>query len=719
MKKIIAILLIFCLTLSLAACSSKGISQSRDDTPSYEGEVVGRDLTGEGGARLFTAKTVPLPDPGVKAKMAVRAGDEVFIYAQDDSGENYFYLMGMNSTLSKVELSLYNAVVAMDGESDGTVTLLAQVYDGSYQMEQVNGTEERMVTLPFLSELKDTVNSEEGDRVDKLVVTPQGYLFETSSKVFCCDASGNFIREYGDYMGYFELIKNESEIVLVVGENGGMTFNVLGPDFEIASTYTVPLDLSQISAGSRNGHVFASNGGILYDVDFTTGERIGYSNEYASGETRNFIYLSDDIYFGFHDGECMYYSADGEEGKNVTTLTLATYSSDWALEDMLEAVRKFNGLSSEYRIEIVNYATYDEAETTGAGLQRLNADIISGNTPDIYDLSVLPYRKFSEQGLLEDLYPYFDASSSVKREDLTTSVLDALEYNGALYNLVPAFTVTMMFGPASLASPDTWSVEAFLELANSTDLNLFGPEVTKAKYLRYLLTFTGDTYIDMENASCNLVESTFPAMLAVALKLPDDKSGLDESDGWGLVFTGQQMFQICTGPTPLYLCWADAAYSGNSVLLGFPSRGNGIALCPEINLGMSAQSAYKDGIWSFFEYLLSSSFQDHPPTDTLPVQTEALHAKLERHVEHLNELNNGTGWVDNKLYKMPLDPSAVSLEMALDVINKIDCLDYVDNTLYELILREATPFFQGGITAQQAAENMQSKVSLYLSEQYC
>ena len=122
MKKIIAILLIFCLTLSLAACSSKGISQSRDDSPSYEGEVVGRDLTGEGGARLFTARTVPLPDPGVKAKMAVRAGDEVFIYAQDDSGENYFYLMGMNSTLSKVELSLYNAVIAMDGESDGTVT---------------------------------------------------------------------------------------------------------------------------------------------------------------------------------------------------------------------------------------------------------------------------------------------------------------------------------------------------------------------------------------------------------------------------------------------------------------------------------------------------------------------------------------------------------------------------------------------------------------------
>ena len=68
---------------------------------------------------------------------------------------------------------------------------------------------------------------------------------------------------------------------------------------------------------------------------------------------------------------------------------------------------------------------------------------------------------------------------------------------------------------------------------------------------------------------------------------------------------------------------------------------------------------------------------------------------------------------------MPYGPVTPALkEEALDIIGRIDCVDSCDDALYELVLREATPFFQGGLTAEQAAENIQSKVSIYLSEHY-
>ena len=710
MKKIIAMLLILCLALSLAACSAK------EKSPSYEGEVVGRDLSGYGGARLFSSKTLSLPDPGVTAKSAVKAGEDVFIYAQDDSGDNYFYLMGMNSTLSKADLFLRNEVVAMDGGPDGTVYLLSQAYDGSYGLEQVNGMVEKVITLPFLSELGDAVNG--------IAVTPQGYLFKTNSKLLCCDTSGNFIREYGDYMGYFELIKNGTEIVLVVRENGGTSFNVLGSDFEIESTYTVPQELSLISAGPGAGHVFTSNGGIIYDVDFTTGERTGYSNEYASGEARNFIYLSDDSYFGLINGECMYYLVDSGEGKNVTSLTLATYSSDYALKDMLEVVRKFNGLSPEYRIDVVNYATYDDGETSDAGLLRLNVDILSGNTPDIYDLSCLDVLSLSNKGLLEDLKPWFEGSEEVRLDQLTESVVRALTYKGALYSLVPAYRVTTMYGSSTLTNPDTWSVETFLDLANSATQSLFGPALTKADYLRLLLTLTGGAYIDLENARCDFVNSSFPAMLALADKVPADRMDAD-CDDYGWIFTGQQLFFVWTGGTLRELCSARAAYSGNLAVLGFPSQGSGTALRPEQQLGMSSASENKEGVWSFFEYLLSDSVQSGLPSKVLPVKQAVLDAKMDEDFSHVGEiirtgeLKNVMGFADGQIYSIPYLPvTPEDRDAVLELIDRMDCVDICGDTLYELVLREATPFFQGGITAQQAAENIQSKVSLYLSEQY-
>lgn len=708
MKRAITFVLIICLALSFVACAS-----NKGPEDYVGGKTAGSDLTGSGGARVFTPQQISLSDAASRAMRAVKAGDRIFIYAQADNA-NCFYFMGTDSSITKADITLEDTVVSIAGDSAGNAYILSINAEEAYILTQINETmEPTSSTLSFLSELQDIVWD--------ITVTEYGYLVETFNNVLCYDLLGQYVGELGPFDGAFDLIKNESEVILVIPSDGNTTFSVLNQGFEIEETYKIPQSLSGIASGAQNGHVFASNSGIIYDVDFIEGRFLSYANSYASGEGTDFIYLTDDSYFSIVDGEPKLCSlADENESGEIKIITLATYAhEDYEIYDLLEAVRKFNETSSAYRIDIANYGMYDNGSERN-GLQRLYTDITAGNTPDIYDLSFLSYRSFYKNGLLEDLYPYFNSSGNISLNDLTSSVIQTLDYKGALYNFVPTYTIVTMYGPAAVADPNTWYPETFIEIADTASVNLFGQDVTKAEYLKYLLAFTGNEYIDIESASCNFVNSTFPAMLSVAAKLPDSYDGSNAaSDDWGLIFTGQQLFTIsATANIIAGLCFADGAYCGNAVTLGFPSDNNGIAMTPYMNLGMSANSNCKDGVWSFFEFLLSDEYQNSIEK-ILPLKETALKSRLEAWFKKASETSSITGFADNMPVVIPYGPISPELkDEALNMLGRIDCVNYCDNELYELVLREAEPFFAGGITAEQAAENIQSKVNIYLSEQY-
>ncbi len=708
MKRTIAFIIILCLALSLAGCSA-----DREAERYTGGETAGSDLTGSGGARIFTPKTISLPELDSRAMQAVKAGDRAFLYAQADN-TSCFYFMGADSSVTRADIALENAVVSIDADAAGNAYVLSLDAEGAYVLTRIDPSMEFASTkLGFLSEVEDAVWD--------IAVTESGYLVETFNNVLCYDRAGQALGALGPFDGAFDLIKNESELLLVIPSDSNTAFHVLGQAFETTASYDITQRLLGTAPGAQDGHVFAKHAGIIYDIDYATGNAVGYANSYASGESGNFIYLSDDRYFSIENGEAKIYEVAADStGGEIRTLTLATYApDDYEIRELVEAVRRFNETSTAYRIDIANYGMYDNGNN-GNGLQRLYTDITAGNTPDIYDLSFLSYQSFYKKGLLEDLYPYFNSSNHVNLDDLTSSVIQALDHNGALYAFVPTYFVVTMFGPATVADPNNWRPETFVEIASTSAMDLFGQDVTKAEYLKYLLTFTGNEYVDIENASCNFVNSSFPAMLSIAARLPDSYDrGNASSDDWGRIFNGKQMFSICARADIIVgLCFADGAYCGNAVTLGFPSVNNGTAVSPYLNLGMSANSGSKDGVWSFFEYLLSDEYQSSL-RKSLPLKESILEARLDSLIEKTSGISRVMGFDENTLVEIPCSPpSSVQKEETHAILNRIDCVDYCDKELYDLVLREATPFFAGGISAEKAAENIQSKVKLYLAEQY-
>lgn len=670
------------------------------------------DMSYGGGARIFNANPIAMPGGEGRIIDAARAGDRLFICSEENN-KSCFYFMGADLNVTKADIALDSAVVSIDADSDENIYVLSMEQDGSYIITKLNPALVVSGTLIFPADMEEALWD--------MTVGPEGYYIETFNNVLCYDLSGKYTGELGPFQDAFDVIKNDTELILAVSGDDYTQFSILS-GFETGDTYKVSMALSGISAGPRAGHVFAVNSGIVWDLDFTSGNYTGYSNSYASGEVGSFMYLSPDAYLSVVNGELMYYTlARQGEGSEIQTLVLATYArEDYEISDLLNSVNLFNEANGDIKIDVVNYGIYDAGNAEGAGLQKLYNDISAGNAPDIYDLSLLPYRTFYDKALLENLYPYFESSGNIRAEDLTASVLKAMEYKGALYNLVPTYTIITMYGPGDVCDRENWNAGAFLQVADTADLSLFGPQVTRYEFLKYLLMFSGDEYINEEERSCSFTDSTFPAMLSVARSLPESYDGANAaSDDLGLVYTGRQMFILSTNANIVSsVHTADAVYGGNCVHLGFPSDNNGVMVNPYINLGMSANSAAKEGVWRFFEYLLSDEYQNGI-RKTIPVKNTALDARLDSLLSKYLEVHNVVVFADNNMIKVPLAPISEDVKTkAMDIIDSVDCVYYCNDGLYDLLVREAEPYFSGDLSVEKAAENIQSKVSIYLAEQY-
>ena len=119
-----------------------------------------------------------------------------------------------------------------------------------------------------------------------------------------------------------------------------------------------------------------------------------------------------------------------------SVLTLATFYLDFNIRS---TVVQFNRTSTTHRIRVTDYSEFNTDDDVQAGLTRLSTEIVSGNVPDILDVSNLPFTQYAAKGLLLDLYPLIDSDPVFDRSDFMESAFRATEINGGLYKIFPYF----------------------------------------------------------------------------------------------------------------------------------------------------------------------------------------------------------------------------------------------------------------------------------------
>ena len=425
-----------------------------------------------------------------------------------------------------------------------------------------------------------------------------------------------------------------------------------------------------------------------------------------------------------------------------TELTLGTLSTYY----VSDAVLRFNRSQSDVRIRLRDYSEFVSGEDYEAGITKLLTEILAGDMPDLLALDNLPYAQLAAKGLLEDLYPLIDADPDMERGDYFPNVLKSMEAGGGLYEVTPGFSIITALGASEIVG-DTpgWTYEDFTAALEKMPegCQAFGPYMSREMLFETLCTLNFGSLIDWDAGTCDFESERFLRLLDFCAQFPaESELVIDEgSSDMIRIAEGQQMLLFTD------LSWLEGAvynaqyFSGPSTYIGLPvDEGVGNFLSPSGGFAMSARCADKQAAWSFLRRFLLEDEQLRCSEDGpgLPLRREAFQRALDKCMEVKYRTDeNGNYLLDENGERIPAPKGGMRVSIGEDAVMEFELWAMMPEqadqimrivetaekpvdmnpTLFALVRDEAAPFFSGQKSAADVARLIQSKASLYLSEQ--
>ena len=521
---------------------------------------------------------------------------------------------------------------------------------------------------------------------------------------------------------------------------------------KLTDTYEIPQEAYNLIPGGGE-YDFCYTGGInFYGYDLEAGEEtkiLDWISCDVNNDQLNGTWIRPD---GTVIGVMNDYHDDRTVTSELVTLALVPYESvaqkthltmavQYLEYDTRAAVIDFNRRSDRVHIDIVDYSEYNTPEDYSAGLTKLTTEVLAGHMPDILSLEELPYVQLAAKGLLEDLYPYLDADKELSRDIFFDNILKALEVNGGLYQVSSGFTIVSAMGASSVVGdkPGWTYEELYAALEKMPEgCEIFGKGMTKEEVLQMCLYMSMDSFIDWGTGTCSFDSDDFIRMLEFCdrFALEFDYSNYDSAvDSDRARITAGQQLLMTTGVDFDEIKYSDFYFGGetNTTYIGFPTTdgSSGSALMFQAGMAMSSQCADKEAAWEFMRTFLTEAYQSkgyYMPTNRVEfdrqLEKEATpeyetdgegNYLLDENGERIEKSRGGMASSDGfsmSFYAL----SQEQVRKIREVVETTDKIVQFDIGVYEKIIEEARPYFNGQKTAQEVARLIQSKINLYVNE---
>ena len=358
----------------------------------------------------------------------------------------------------------------------------------------------------------------------------------------------------------------------------------------------------------------------------------------------------------------------------------------------LEAlVSEFNNSSERY-YALIHY--YDDSAP-------LITEMIAGNAPDVLEMTSVPMTLTGRNFV--DLLPYMEEDPEVQREDLVQSVLSALLVNDQLLAIPSSFYLQTLVGREEMVGARrNWTTEDLRAILNEKGdaYSAFPAWMTSKELMLWVANISLGQFVDWNNLDCDFTNDAFIALLEFCKEMPSEfNSDSYVSDYEEEVLLTVEMFQNVDR-----LQTIKSNYGGENIsYIGFPGDGtnNGSFFSrsdQDVMLAIPIGAKNKAAAWELVRYTLTPTWQASAPG--LPLRMEI----LEKQVSALENESDG----------LITEADAAKF---LDVLLGSEVFIYDDDTISEIVLEEASPYFMGEKSAASVAELIDSRVGLYLAEQ--
>ena len=447
---------------------------------------------------------------------------------------------------------------------------------------------------------------------------------------------------------------------------------------------------------------------------------------------------------------------DISELKTKELITIASFNQGGGGIGQFDSeIKVFNAESDDYRIEYKNYWNDEKLERD---YDRLRLDIISGDGPDIIPFdSSLTVDSFNS-GVFCDLYEFIDNEPDLKREDFIPNVRKAFERDGKMVMIAPAFdyqTVTAKAGYTGVR--ENWSIDDMIAAYNAMPEGMYffsRYEDTNPRSVFFEETVKDYFFVDYDKAECHFDSPEFIKLLNF---FNDNKIGLtwEEYNNFNEsvhyedtsydVLDGKKFVDFDSGG----IYWFGGLFSeiriqyeDECVFVGFPYDGvkSGSYINIPSCLGIVANSPHKEGAWKFLRYMVSDEYYHDKNAEhyyCFPVIESVFDEKAQMTVDGLlmypcddnGKIIDGDMIRQDWTFKRYDMSGNVISEKVLEPFTQEECDHYkeliknsevirYDNAIYQIIHEETMSFFNLECTAEECAQRIQNRASIYLSERY-
>ena len=418
--------------------------------------------------------------------------------------------------------------------------------------------------------------------------------------------------------------------------------------------------------------------------------------------------------------------ADIKTEGEKTVLTLGTVSSASALQRQADA---FNIQNTEYQIEIRSYQ--DAAVDGSNAINTIQMEISAGKGPDIIDFGYLYTPGAVSKGIMEDLSAYMEEDEDFHKEDYFENIINTFAIDNKLYVISPQFTInTVAVRKEDLGDAINWEIQDVMSYYQKSgqDKILF-PGDSRKEVFGFLCMGSMGTYINWTDGSCCFDDGKFKELITFADQFPDYRI-YDEDFSVLSQFRSGNALLYPLSVSNVYGCTKARMVFGDIPLnyIGYPldGRNGSVAQPGRIILGINKNSKNKEASWQFIKSFLQEEYQSSIENG-LPLLKSEMEIRLEKAQEIEYEKNETGEKVekakDSILFEGEdaIDIFCISKQDACDVLEIISNAETayaVDYDLYSIILEEAGRYFDDGRDINSVIEIIQSRASIYISENY-
>ncbi len=297
------------------------------------------------------------------------------------------------------------------------------------------------------------------------------------------------------------------------------------------------------------------------------------------------------------------------------------------------------------------------------------------------------------------------------------------------YTVVPSFYISTCVAAKDKVGDQKITLKNYKEICERNGIDpLLGMGYMSKDSISGFYETAISCYVDYDNETCDFASEGFTSLLEFLNQFQegaDEEEDFDKYEEFDNYYRENKslLLEASLNTFEDYKLCIDGYFGTDVEFNGYPTGNGGKSfITMGMQIAMNKNCKYKDAAWEFMKSFYDDDYQNKLDRD-FPVKVSALETKAAKAQEPPYYLNsNGQKVYTGYTYcvgteEIQLDElTAEEANSVIEFLKSVTDVTTSETTIVNIIDEEAGAYYAGQKTAEEVADIIQSRVSIYLSE---